>query len=145
MIRLAQNHPQLKLINMASMAGIIVLNILMVIANPSAFPILIFTSASTVLFIINVLFYILSEEQRELIIKYRVFTVYILAGLILFFCLINLIQWIIYTPVYIFKFPLWASWLLSILWIIFKSLQASTFSLIVARASQFVGGKPLMP
>ena len=47
-----------------SMAAIIILNILMVIANPGVFPILLFTSASTVLFIINVLFYLVSEDQR---------------------------------------------------------------------------------
>ena len=76
---------------MISMIGIIILNVFMIIANPGAFPLLLFTSASTVLFIINVLFYLLSEEQRSLIIKYRVFTVYILAGLIVFFCIINLI------------------------------------------------------
>ena len=105
-----------------SMAAIIILNILMVIGNPWSFPVLLFTSASTILFIINLLFYIVSEDQRTLIIKYRIFTVYILSGLILFFCVINLIQWIIYGPNVFFKFPLWFSWLFSILWIIAKAL-----------------------
>ena len=107
---------------MISMAAIIILNILMVIANPGAFPVLVFTSSSTVLFIINVLFYLVGEDQRTLIIKYRIFTVYILSGLILFFCLINLIQWIVYGPYAFFKFAAWVSWLLSILWIIAKAL-----------------------
>ena len=117
------------------MAIIIILNILMVISNPAAFPVLLFTSASTVLFIINILFFVLSEEQRLLIIKYRVFSVYILGGLILFFCLINLIQYIIYGPYVFFHFALWFGWLLSIVWILAKMLHAITFCFLVARAS----------
>ena len=127
------------------MAAIIILNILRVIANPGVFPILLFSSASTVLFIINVLFYLVSEEQRSLIIKYRIFTVYILSGLILFFCVINLIQWIVYGPYTFFRFAAWVSWIFSILWIIAKALQAMTFTLLIARASNYLaGGQPLM-
>ena len=104
------------------MGAIIILNILMVIANPGAVPVLVFSSAATVLFIINVLFYFVGEDQRTLIIKYRIFTVYILSGLILFFCLIELIQWIVYGPYVFFRFAAWVSWIFSILWIIAKAL-----------------------
>ena len=121
LLRTAQNHPNLKILNLISMAAMITLNILMVIANPAGFPVLLISSASTVLFIINVLFYLVSEGQRELIIKYRVFTVFILTGLVIFFCFFDLIRWIIEGPYIFFKWAEWIGWILSIIWIILKT------------------------
>ena len=64
LIRTIQNHPGLRAINIISLIALLALNVLMVIAwFPSYFG-LVFISLESVLFIINVLFYILSEEQR---------------------------------------------------------------------------------
>ena len=51
----------MRVINLASMGALIIINIVILIANPAAYPVLLFTGASTILFIINVLFYLLSE------------------------------------------------------------------------------------
>ncbi len=75
-----------------------------------------------------------------MIIKYRVFTVYILAGLILLFSLIGLIQWLVNGITIIFNWGAVGSWIMSILWLISKILQSVTFTLLVRRASDYIGG-----
>ena len=140
LIMTVQNHPGLRTMNIISLLALVSLNILMLIAWASYYAVLIFISAESILFIMNVLFYFLSEQQRQLIIKYRVFTVYILAGLILFFSLVGLIQWIVNGITIIFAWGAVASWIMSILWLLSKILQSVTFTLLVRRASDYIGG-----
>ena len=140
LIMTVQNHPGLRTMNMISLLALVSLNIFMLIAWPSYYGVLIFISAESILFVMNILFYFISEQQRQLIIKYRVFTVYILAGLILLFSLIGLIQWIVNGITIIFNLGAVASWIMSILWLISKILQSVTFTLLVRRASDYIGG-----
>ena len=140
LIMTVQNHPGLRTMNIISLLALVSLNILMLIAWASYYAVLIFISAESILFIMNVLFYFLSEQQRQLIIKYRVFTVYILAGLILLFSLVGLIQWIVNGITIIFAWGAVASWIMSILWLLSKILQSVTFTLLVRRASDYIGG-----
>ncbi len=81
--------------NIVSLIALVSLNVVMLIASPSYYGFLILISAESILFIMNILFYFVSEEQRQLIIKYRIFTVYILAGLVVLFSVIGLISWIV--------------------------------------------------
>ena len=140
LIMTVQNHPGLRTMNMISLLALVSLNIFMLIAWPSYYGVLIFISAESILFVMNILFYFISEQQRQLIIKYRVFTVYILAGLILLFSLIGLIQWFVNGITIIFNWGAVASWIMSILWLISKILQSVTFTLLVRRASDYIGG-----
>ena len=140
LIMTVQNHPGLRTMNIISLLALVSLNILMLIAWASYYAVLIFISAESILFIMNVLFYFLSEQQRQLIIKYRVFTVYILAGLILLFSLVGLIQWIVNGITIIFAWSAEVSWIMSILWLLSKILQSVTFTLLVRRASDYIGG-----
>ena len=140
LIMTVQNHPGLRTMNMISLLALVSLNIFMLIAWPSYYGVLIFISAESILFVMNILFYFISEQQRQLIIKYRVFTVYILAGLILLFSLIGLIQWFVNGITIIFNWSAVASWIMSILWLISKILQSVTFTLLVRRASDYIGG-----
>ena len=140
LIMTVQNHPGLRTMNIISLLALVSLNILMLIAWASYYAVLIFISAESILFIMNVLFYFLSEQQRQLIIKYRVFTVYILAGLILLFSLVGLIQWIANGITIIFAWGEVVSWIMSILWLLSKILQSVTFTLLVRRASDYIGG-----
>ena len=140
LIMTVQNHPGLRTMNMISLLALVSLNIFMLIAWPSYYGVLIFISAESILFVMNILFYFISEQQRQLIIKYRVFTVYILAGLILLFSLVGLIQWIVNGITIIFAWGAVASWIMSILWLLSKILQSVTFTLLVRRASDYIGG-----
>ena len=140
LIMTVQNHPGLRTMNMISLLALVSLNIFMLIAWPSYYGVLIFISAESILFVMNILFYFISEQQRQLIIKYRVFTVYILAGLILLFSLIGLIQWLVNGITIIFNWSAVLSWIMSILWLISKILQSVTFTLLVRRASDYIGG-----
>ena len=140
LIMTVQNHPGLRTMNIISLLALVSLNIFMLIAWASYYAVLIFISAESILFIMNVLFYFLSEQQRQLIIKYRVFTVYILAGLILLFSLVGLIQWIVNGITIIFAWGEVVSWIMSILWLLSKILQSVTFTLLVRRASDYIGG-----
>ena len=140
LIMTVQNHPGLRTMNIISLLALVSLNIFMLIAWPSYYGVLIFISAESILFVMNILFYFISEQQRQLIIKYRVFTVYILAGLILLFSLIGLIQWFVNGITIIFNWSAVASWIMSILWLISKILQSVTFTLLVRRASDYIGG-----
>ena len=140
LIMTVQNHPGLRTMNIISLLALVSLNILMLIAWASYYAVLIFISAESILFIMNVLFYFLSEQQRQLIIKYRVFTVYILAGLILLFSLVGLIQWFVNGITIIFAWGEVVSWIMSILWLLSKILQSVTFTLLVRRASDYIGG-----
>ena len=126
--------------NIASLVAIVTLNIVMLIAWPSYFGFLLLISAESLLFTMNILFYIISEEQRQLIIKYRVFTVYILAALIILFSIIGLISWMVNGITIIFKWGAAASWILSILWLLSKIMQSVTFTFLVRRASDYIGG-----
>ena len=140
LIMTVQNHPGLRTMNIISLLALVSLNIFMLIAWPSYYGVLIFISAESILFVMNILFYFLSEQQRQLIIKYRVFTVYILAGLILLFSLVGLIQWIVNGITIIFAWSAVVSWIMSILWLLSKILQSVTFTLLVRRASDYIGG-----
>ena len=126
--------------NIASLVAIVTLNIVMLIAWPSYFGFLLLISAESLLFTMNILFYIISEEQRQLIIKYRVFTVYILAALIILFSIIGLISWMVNGITIIFKWGAAASWILSILWLLSKIMQSVTFTFLVRRASDYIAG-----
>ena len=65
---------------------------------------------------------------------------YILAGLIILFSVIGLIQWIVNGITIIFKWGEAVSWILSILWLLAKILQSVTFTFLVRRASDYIGG-----
>ena len=140
MLQTAASHPKLRIINIFSLGAIIALNIFMLIAWAGQYFVVFFISLSSILFILNILFYVLGEEQRQLIVRYRVFSVYIISGLVILLCLVGLIQWIVNGPMIIFHFGQFASWLFSVLWLLAKLLQATTFTLMVNRASEIIAG-----
>ena len=59
-----QNHPSLRITNIISLIALVSLNVFMLIAWPSYYGLLIFISAESLLFIMNILFYFVSEDQR---------------------------------------------------------------------------------
>ena len=59
-----QNHPSLRVMNIISLIALVSLNVFMLIAWPSTYALLIFISAESLLFIMNILFYFVSEDQR---------------------------------------------------------------------------------
>ena len=140
LIQTVQNHPNLRTLNIISLIALVSLNVFMLIAWTSTYGLLLFISAESILFVMNILFYFVSEDQRQLIIKYRIFTVYILAGLIILFSVIGLIQWIVNGITIVFKWGAPVSWILSILWLLAKIMQSVTFTFLVRRASSYVGG-----
>ena len=61
LIMTVQNHPGLRTMNIISLLALVSLNIFMLIAWASYYAVLIFISAESILFIMNVLFYFISE------------------------------------------------------------------------------------
>ena len=121
LILTAQNHPKLKNFNIISLLLVAGFNIFLLILNINYLYVQ-NLSPEWILFVINILFYFIAEDQRQLIIKYRVFTVYIFTGLINLYCILSLFLWIrIGAPFYFITLGGFLSWFLSIIWILVKS------------------------
>ena len=121
LILTAQNHPKLKNFNIISLLLVAGFNIFLLILNINYLYVQ-NLSPEWILFVINILFYFIAEDQRQLIIKYRVFTVYIFTVLINLYCILSLFLWIrIGAPFYFITLGGFLSWFLSIIWILVKS------------------------
>jgi len=64
LIQTVQNHPNLRTLNIISLIALVSLNVFMLIAWTSTYGLLLFISAESILFVMNILFYFVSEDQR---------------------------------------------------------------------------------
>ncbi|TNV75391.1 hypothetical protein FGO68_gene10753 [Halteria grandinella] len=102
---------------------------------------------SIILSILNGLFYMIGEDQRRKIIENRIFTVYLPAGVVIFFALFDAIWLGIHGIDFMINgFSSLFYWLMSIAFICLVVLQAGSFFLVVRRAAWIVqtGGPSLL-
>ena len=130
----AQNHTGLKVANLISMIAVLAGYIFLGIIGYAYGLHLVLYISSICFSLLNVLYYLINEQQRIMIIKNRVFTVYLGALFILFFCILDAVLLIVnglgYVKVIYFIF--------TAAYIFAAFCQGASFALMVRKASDTV-------
>ena len=130
----AQNYAGLKTANLISMVAVLAGYIFLAVIGEAYGLHLVLYITSICFSLLNALYYFINEQQRIMIVKNRVFTVYLGALFILFFCILDTVLLIIYS----FKYLSVVNFIFSAFYIFAAFCQGATFALMVRKASENV-------